>query len=862
SGRYEEAAEAFGKAASILASLGMVDDYRMAALYNNMSWVAGIQRFSLSVYTDSYGAQLSGKSCAVYQGMEDTWAAGKTDTIKCNFAEPYTFTADGSIEYDENKQVYVAVWDKSTCEEYQDILMELRYEVQSAFDAFAYDYPEVFWLGKVTYFYGISFNRADDSSSQIKGTISGISICGVGEVTNSDGSTCLREKYAGAAEEISAFQYAVDEAAAQISRMLPEDADQWDQVKAIHDYICNTVSYGENEYAHTAAGVFHKEDKTVVCEGYAKAMKILCRRFGITSALIVGDALKSSGSREAHMWNYVKMDDGCWYLLDPTWDDQAGSIRYVYFLVGSNNQGFNAVISTERQNYTKFSQASYTASFTLPVLSENHYCLWKVEEEVPPSCLAAGQTYYTCERDGCSEVKTVTYEPLGHEFSEEWTIDQEPTCTNQGEKSHHCTRCTERSDIMVISANGHTWQPGKVTKKATCTEAGSQIYFCTDCGTTKTEEMPTLGGHDYNSDWTVDRASTCSTAGEKSHHCTRCGAREDVTKLSLAAHSWDTGTVIKASTCTASGVRSYTCTACNKATKTENLSALGHAYSSTWTVDRASTCSTAGEKSRHCTRCGAREDVTKLSLAAHSWNKGAVTKASTCTASGVRTYTCTACKATKTKSISAPGHKYGAWTVKKEATVLKAGTSIRTCIRCGKAETRTISRLKRTIQLNLTSLPLRTGQSTSAVKVTKMTKGDYIKSWKSSNTKIVSVSKKGVITGKKAGKATVTVVLASGAKASVKVTVQKNPVETTALAVQGKSTAIKNKLLTLKKGKKETLIVSLTPVTSSDKVTYAVSDKKIATVSTKGVVTARKSGTAAITVRAGKKKVILKVIVR
>jgi len=37
--KYDEATEMFGMAASILAGLGMGTDYRMAALYNNMSWV-------------------------------------------------------------------------------------------------------------------------------------------------------------------------------------------------------------------------------------------------------------------------------------------------------------------------------------------------------------------------------------------------------------------------------------------------------------------------------------------------------------------------------------------------------------------------------------------------------------------------------------------------------------------------------------------------------------------------------------------------------------------------------------------------------------------------------------------------------
>jgi uncharacterized protein YjdB len=42
-------------------------------------------------------------------------------------------------------------------------------------------------------------------------------------------------------------------------------------------------------------------------------------------------------------------------------------------------------------------------------------------------------------------------------------------------------------------------------------------------------------------------------------------------------------------------------------------------------------------------------------------------------------------------------------------------------------------------------------------------------------------------------------------------------------------------------------------------VTYSTSDKKIAAVSAKGVVTAKKAGTAKITIRSGSKKVIVTV---
>lgn len=164
--------------------------------------------------------------------------------------------------------------------------------------------------------------------------------------------------------------------------------------------------------------------------------------------------------------------------------------------------------------------------------------------------------------------------------------------------------------------------------------------------------------------------------------------------------------------------------------------------------------------------------------------------------------------------------------------------------------------------MTVKTLPLKVKQSTSAVKVTKMTAGDSVKSWKSSNTKIAAVTSKGKITGKKAGKATITVTLKSGIKASVKVTVQKKAVTTTKLTVTAQKAAIKNKKVSLKKGKTMLLVPTVTPLTSSDKLTYSSSDKKIVTVTSKGKVTAKKAGTAKITVKSGKKKVVITVTVK
>ena len=160
----------------------------------------------------------------------------------------------------------------------------------------------------------------------------------------------------------------------------------------------------------------------------------------------------------------------------------------------------------------------------------------------------------------------------------------------------------------------------------------------------------------------------------------------------------------------------------------------------------------------------------------HNWGAGFVTKNATCTENGVLTYLCK-CGETKTEIIPATGHKFGNWEKVSDATVFAPKKEVHTCSVCKTQETRENgTKLKATIKVNATTLPLKVKQKTSALKVTGLANGDSVKSWKSSNKKIFTVSSKGVIkAGKKTGKATLTITLASGLKKKVTVKVQKVP---------------------------------------------------------------------------------------
>ena len=66
----------------------------------------------------------------------------------------------------------------------------------------------------------------------------------------------------------------------------------------------------------------------------------------------------------------------------------------------------------------------------------------------------------------------------------------------------------------------------------------------------------------------------------------------------------------------------------------------------------------------------------------------------------------------------------------------------------------------------------------------------------------------------------------------------------------------------IKKGKTSKLKPKLSPSNSDDKISYSSSNKKVATVNSKGIITAKKKGKTIITVKSGKKTVRCKIRVK
>ena len=122
--------------------------------------------------------------------------------------------------------------------------------------------------------------------------------------------------------------------------------NQFRTEKFLHDLIVRNVVYDyesldkDDQYdAHSIIGPFFRAKG--VCEGMAKAFKLLCNYFGIKCMVVIGDVKAKENNIKAsekgsdlHAWNIVKINDKS-YHVDVTWDNHYNyaikHISYDYF---------------------------------------------------------------------------------------------------------------------------------------------------------------------------------------------------------------------------------------------------------------------------------------------------------------------------------------------------------------------------------------------------------------------------------------------------------------------------------------------------------------------------------------------------
>lgn len=189
-------------------------------------------------------------------------------------------------------------------------------EITKVVSAVGYDHPELFYVN----FKEIRYMRTP------MGTIYQIEYL-IKETVRKDAINSMKDRINTVIEELN----------------IKENDSEMIKCRKIHNYLIEHVSYcyeainNLDQYPRTfdIRGVF--EDSRAVCEGIAKAFKVLADRVGLNCFIAGGMAAREGFENKIpHAWNIVKTGK-TYSHIDVTWDigmsETSGRKRYDYFMI-------------------------------------------------------------------------------------------------------------------------------------------------------------------------------------------------------------------------------------------------------------------------------------------------------------------------------------------------------------------------------------------------------------------------------------------------------------------------------------------------------------------------------------------------
>lgn len=203
---------------------------------------------------------------------------------------------------------------------FSDYLEYIKNCVGTAFNAFEWDHPEVFWTGGYGYYY--------DGNQRIFCIV----LAYKGFPSDKSNWDIRVEGYRDP-DVIKKNINALNQSVASIIRDAGRMSSNYEKITYFNEWLTTnnqynyTIAYTNNSadrMIYTSLGALTTKDGSPgggrigcdgpVCTGYAKAFLLLCQNADIPCVLDTG---------ANHAWNYVQVDplDSRWYAVDVTWND-------------------------------------------------------------------------------------------------------------------------------------------------------------------------------------------------------------------------------------------------------------------------------------------------------------------------------------------------------------------------------------------------------------------------------------------------------------------------------------------------------------------------------------------------------------
>ncbi len=300
-----------------------------------------------------------------------------------------------------------------------------------------------------------------------------------------------------------------------------------------------------------------------VCEGYARALKLVCDELDIPCVLVSG-----VGNNENHMWNYVQMENGVWYAMDVTWNDTARTDKY--FLAGKD------VMNDDHTANSDFISSAQTVEFSYPVLSDTKYeyttltltatltgivgttATLTLNGVTDPANakITCNDTHYTPTANGdgtwtvtlpdadATYVFTARYTGVGAQNGDT------ALCTIHTQRHVHSGTPTQDTDTQhkincicgqtVLEYHEYDTSANVIVKAPDCTTTGTVRKTCR-CGYQTDAEVP-INEHNYT---VYVYSPTCTQSGFYRHECKTCGYHYDDTETPALGHDLQNGVCSK-----------------------------------------------------------------------------------------------------------------------------------------------------------------------------------------------------------------------------------------------------------------------------------------------------------------------------